>query len=402
MDTLRWLLTERVEKGQFTGRKVDLAPALVAAADVGRLDMVVLLWPHIPQQKAMRVAEDVTDAAAKSKHAGILAWLVDNVTPPPIHALWTAVAEHADLDLLAILVAHSQYPTSSHASIAVAHGHVACASLLLDLSTAPSDKGASGRGCDRPSGSASSRAPKRHRTSNNAHAPPASARRPTMSPSYVADALARGHMDAVDWAAAGPFRIPWSDVSVGAALNRAHDAFCFDAVVRWATRSSLAHAELSSRLVPDLAVWAAATLASDDPVRIARLLAHCPWQAWDVAPATVARTLCTCPVAMWRTLDARRAIDFDAPCFPDAIAVSGRVDLLVWMTDERRPGERPPPPFGVTHAVTAYNNGHMGATAWILGRLDKVAVADFVARIGDHALYASTRAQILLPLLPRA
>ncbi|AVK75477.1 hypothetical protein pqer_cds_1055 [Pandoravirus quercus] len=399
MDALRWLLTERVEKGQFSGRAVDLAPALVVAAGVGRLDMVVLLWPHVSQQKAMRVAEDVTNAAAKSKHADILAWLVDNVTPAPTHALWTAVAEHADLDLLAILVARAKYPTSSHASIAVAHGHVACASLLLKLSAAPLAEGASADECDRPSGLAPSRAPKRHRANNNTHGP-ASARRPTMSPSYVADALARGHIDAVDWAAAGPFRIPWSDVSVGAALNRAHDGSCFDAIMRWATQSSLARAELSSRLAPDLGVWTAATLASNDPVRIARLLARCPWQAWGVAATTVARTLCACPVAMWRTLDARRVIDFDPECFANAIAASGRVDLLAWMTDERRPGERPPP-FGVTHAVTAYNNGHMGATAWILGRLDKVAVADFVARIGDHALHASTRAQILLPLLPR-
>lgn len=373
---------------------VDLTPALVAATDAGRLDIVRALWPHISDRHMTRAADAIADAAAKSNRADILAWLADGATPSPTQGLWVVTAERGDLDLLRVLAARAKRWPASCASIAVAHGHVACAALLLGLPPvyADVDRDAS-QTCDGRSQSASTRAYKRRRTDD-------ATRRPTLPPSYAVDALARGHTDALDWAAAGPFCIPWADVSIAVALDRAQDVACFDAIVRWTTQSPWARA--SPRLASDLGAWATATLASGNPVRIGRLLARCLWQSWGATPSAAASGMCACPLGAWRALDARRIVDFDAPCFAHAAAASGRVDVLVWMADERRPAgptHDGVPLFTVAHAETAYRSGHMGATAWILGRLDAAAVVDFAAQ--SRRSLKSAGAQIIRPLLPR-
>ncbi|BCU02983.1 hypothetical protein [Pandoravirus japonicus] len=375
---------------------VDLTSALVAATDAARLDVVLALWPHISDRHKTRAADAIADAAAESNRADILAWLADGATPSPAQGLWVVAAERGDLHLLKVLTARAEWWPVSCASIAIAHGHVACAALLLDLPPlrTDADRDTSQMHDARPR-LASTRAYKRRRTDDAA----AAARRPTLPPSYAVDALARGHVDALDWAAAGPFSIPWADVSIAAALDRAQDIACFDAAVRWTTQSPWARA--SPRLATDLSTWAAATLASGDPVRIGRLLARCPWQAWGVTSSAAASGMCICPLGAWRALDARRIVDFDAPCFAHAAAASGRVDVLVWMANERRPAAcwtGGSPLFTVAHAETAYRGGHMGATAWILGRLDAAAVGDFAARNRQSLKLAC--AQVIRPLLP--
>lgn len=396
-DALVHVLAEYPIQAHSSFGDVDLTPALVVATDAGRLDIVLALWAHISDRHMTRAADAIADAAAKSNRADILAWLAGAATPSPVQGLWVVAAERGDLDLLGVLTARAgRWPTSC-ASIAVAHGHVACAALLLGLPPVhtDADRDAPQAHGARPR-SASARACKRRRTDDTTPA----ARRPTLPPSYAVDALARGHTDALDWAAAGPFCIPRADVSIAAALDRAQDVACFDAVVRWATQSSWARA--SPRLASDLGTWAAATLASGDPVRIGRLLARCPWQSWGVTPSAAASGMCACPLGTWRALDARRIVDFDAPCFAYAAAASGRVDVLVWMADERRPAvcrTGVPPPFTVAHAETAYRSGHMGAAAWILGRLDAAGVADFAAQ--NRQSLESVGAQVIRPLLPR-
>ncbi|AGO85508.1 hypothetical protein psal_cds_1208 [Pandoravirus salinus] len=363
---------------QYGEGLADVVPALVAATTAGRLDAMTALWAHVPAQRKARAAEAVADAAVKSHRSDIVAWLIDRA---PTHGIWVAAAEQGDLDLLMRLAAVTKSPPpSQYVMVAVAHGHIACAAYLHDLS-------------------ASSAPPDRKRRRVNQAAGSAASQCRTLSPSYVVDALTRGHTDAIDWAAAGPLRIPWADVSIGAALDRARDVDCFDRIVRWAARSPWARA--SPRMTCDLVAWAAAALASKDSARIGRLIARCPWRDWRVTPAAVASAMCTCPVALWRALDARRALAFDTPCFADAVAVSGRVDLLAWMADQRRVDGCNPTRFGVDHAKAAYENGHTGATAWILGRLDAAGSADFgrFARAHRRPFWMRADAHIFWPLL---
>lgn len=391
-DAVRYLLQRydfRYGIGVVLGSDGDLTPAVMAAVSAGHLDTLRLLWAHVSEGKAERATAMVADAAIKGRHANIIAWIVDGRAHRPPQALWAAAAQQGDEGTLAALSAQAWRPPlfspSAIASIAVAHGHIACASFMMGLLSAGTLFGSTTlstaiqRTGTRAPTSSSSRPPKRRRVDKDK---PLAGRQPTLAPSYVIDALSRGHVDAVDWAAAGPFRVPWADVSIATALDRAQDTGCFDAIVRWATGSPTARS--SPRLSADLVAWAASTLASGDAVRIGRLLTRCPWREWGVTPANMATGMCVCPVAMWRTLDTRRGVPFDAPCFADAIAASGRVDLLVWMADERRPVDRgsgQPPLFGVDHAEAAYGAGHVGAASWILGRLNAAAVVEVIERV---------------------
>lgn len=354
---------------------IDTGPALVAAATAGHLDVAALLMPR-PTQKPSRKSDlDVIHAiegAVGARPRAAVAWVIQHVEPRLHVNMWTAAAMCGDVDLVADMVRETLSPTAllkrprsliPFVSMAVAHGHVECASALLDLDNARNrhqDVGAPHR--EDPHGP---RQAKRRRTRSRPATTNNEKPRPTLAPSYVVDALGRGHTHAIDWAASGPFRIPWDQVSIPSALDRITEPARLAGVLTWALES---HAAQESPCVASgLRAWAESALLSRDPVRIASVVGHCPWRGWDMSAASVAKAMCHCAAAVWRTIDARHPGILDGACFADAIAASGRVDLAIWMLDERRHTDSAA--FGLEHIAMADKAGNVAMASWLAMRL---------------------------------
>ncbi|AVK77473.1 hypothetical protein pmac_cds_785 [Pandoravirus macleodensis] len=366
---------------------IDTGPALIAAANAGHLDIAALLMPQ-PTRKPLHKSDlDVISAiegAVRACSRSALAWVIQHVNQRLYVNLWAAAAVNGDVDLVTDMVRETQSSATPlkrprsfvpFVSMAVAHGHVECASVLMDLDRVcrhhvdhdvdanagnhPRDAAPDGEDLDR------SRRAKRQRTRSRTTKATVERPTPTLAPSYVVDALGRGHTHAIDWAASGPFRIPWRQVSISSALDRIGDPTRLATVLAWLLQSRAA--QESPCVVADLHAWAECVLASRDPVRIGSVIKHCPWRDWGISVASVARAMCHCPVAMWRTVDARRPGILDDPCFVDAVVASGRVDLAAWMVDERRPSDKTL--FGFDHVVAADKAANVAMASWLAMRL---------------------------------
>nr|UDO47051.1 hypothetical protein [Pandoravirus massiliensis] len=365
---------------------IDTGPALVAAAVAGHLDVAALLLKQPTQKPPRKSDHDVMlaiEGVVKSRPRAALAWVMQHVDPRLYDSLWMAAAMSGDVDLVMDMARETQSPETPlkrprsfvpFASMAVAHGHVACASALMDLDATYSRCRRHGMGaeaCDCPSGVASdrddaepTRRAKRHRV--EARCKGSTDRpRPMLAPSYVVDALGRGHTHAIDWASSGPFRIPWSHTLILTALDRIPDPARLVAVLSWALQS---HATREQPLVRDgVRAWAERALVSCDPVRVGSVFEHCPWRDWAMAVVSIAKAMCRCPVAMWRTIDRRHPGMLDDRCFADSIVASGRVDLAAWLADERRLNNGVA--FEIDHVMMANKAGNAAMAAWLSMRL---------------------------------
>lgn len=381
-----FLLQER--RTTMDNRKtIDTGPALIAAANAGHLGIAAMLMPQPAQRPSRKSDLDVISAiegVVRACPRSALAWVIQHVNPRLYADLWSVAAVNGDVDLVMGMVRETQSPAAPlkrprsfvpFVSMAVAHGHVECASVLMDLDRVcrhhvdhgvdanadnhPRDVAPDGGDLDR------SRRAKRQRTQSRTTKTTVERPTPTLAPSYVVDALACGYTHAIDWAASGPFRIPWRQVSISSALDRINNPTRLAAVLTWLLQSRAA--QESPRVVADLRAWAECALASRDPVRVGSVIEHCPWRGWGISAGSVARAMCCCPVAMWRTVDARRPGMLDDPCFVDAVVALGRVDLAVWMLDERRPSDKTL--FGLDHVVAADKAGNAAMASWLAVRL---------------------------------
>jgi hypothetical protein len=385
-DMLQHLIRDHVDKRAHSLPGLDMIPLVNVALDSGRFDLVRLLWGHCKFGRMQHALDLIVDALLAANDSATITWLLETPQCQNTDAIWTCAARRGDTDLLGALIDRPQRPTpfsaTSLAAIAVANGHVACAALLLgtldkaSLSADPDNRavdrnGHCGDGDDGDADDGQKRStdprPSKRRRKNTFCSP--RDRRPMLAPSYVVDALSRGHIHAIEWVVAtGSFRIEWSYVSLETALDTAKDTRCFRALVTWATESPLAR-DLP-RLARDLSTWAARALESNDHVRIGRLLGYCPWSQWGVSTERVASALCAaCPVAMWRTLDLLRAVPFDPLYFPEAIAKSGRVDLFEWMVYERPPSACNQMLLSTDYVKAITIRRHYAAAHWVLARL---------------------------------
>ncbi|WBR14931.1 hypothetical protein pkur_cds_757 [Pandoravirus kuranda] len=360
-------------------KAVDTGPALVAAATAGHLDVAALLMPQATQKPSRKSDLDVMlaiEGAVRACPRAAVAWAIQHVDPRLHASIWTAAAMCGNVDLVADMARESSPPGAlfkrprsfiPFVSMAVAHGHVGCASALLELDIGRhrhQDVDTGLRKANRPR-QAKRQYTRSHSTTATSLTTVQERPRPTLAPSYVADALIRGYTHAIDWAASGPFRIPWSQVPISSALDRIAEPKRLAAVLTWLLESRAATETPS--VVADLRAWARSALLSRDPIRIGSVVGYCPWRDWDMSEASLATAICHCPVAMWRTIDVRHPGLLNRPCFADAIIVSGRVDLAVWMQDERRSSDGVA--FDLGRIATAGTAGSIAMGSWLAARL---------------------------------
>jgi hypothetical protein len=212
------------------------------------------------------------------------------------------------------------------ACIAASHGHLECARYVLDV--AARHAADAPRKCARPKRHPSAKRPKiadRPAGADTRH-------RPSVSASYVVDALTKGHTEAASWMC-DTFNVDMRGIDVvrirGATWRKPHGA----AVAHWLDW------ELPRRTSPTLAkshrgalaLWMFERVYEESLADVAGLVLSQPWESWDIGHDALVRSLCARgSVPLLRELDAARALDFDDQRVAKVMGECGVRDIRVW------------------------------------------------------------------------